>query len=348
MTKERSAKMWIHRFLIQAVALSLAMLPSVDAQAQKPSPPAQSGSAAVAPAKGDFGRVRSKKRKVARPVGKPGPQRWPTKRPAVSPAPLQIPAMGAIPFPPGERLAFKIQILGVQAGEVMLGVGAPTMKGEIPVVPLVGWIRSSSAFSKVYSIDDRLEVLVDQRTFLPLRSDFYIAEAGKKLSYHTEFNQAGKLISSRRVQKKDRDLVRDFTPVREVYDAMSSVYAARRMNLVPGLKFAYYIWDGRKERLISVVVVGQEKIYTELGWFDCMKIELVAATTGGFMSGKELNEPAKKGAAWIALDAARTPVKVVTETRIGDVTGEIYRRFVDPKDAAAAARLSPQAAPTTP
>ena len=149
--------MWIHRFLIQAVALSLAMLPSVDAQAQKPSPPAQSGSAAVAPAKGDFGRVRSKKRKVARPVGKPGPQRWPTKRPAVSPAPLQIPAMGAIPFPPGERLAFKIQILGVQAGEVMLGVGAPTVTQEVHYWAAFGGLGGAVA------PDRRRDVAPDRR-----------------------------------------------------------------------------------------------------------------------------------------------------------------------------------------
>jgi hypothetical protein len=256
--------------------------------------------------------------------------------------------MGTIPFPQGERLQYKVNMLGIDAGEVMLGVGNRSKLGSIPVVPLVGWIRSSAALAKFYPIHDRLEVLVDERTFLPVRVDFKIDEQGNRVAYETVYNQAGKFIVTTRKRAGEKDLVRNFTPVREVFDAMSSIYAARRMNLVPGLAFSYYVWDGRRERLISVKVMGQEKVWTEVGWFDTMRVDLVARVTGGFIDKKDLDGAEQKGSAWIGLDPQRTPVKVLTPTRLGDATGVLVRRFVEGQPAPPSAPASTAPASESP
>jgi hypothetical protein len=296
--------------------------------------------------------VKPAKRRPGKPKTDPRKDRqnWPVKRPETPRHPLQVPAMGTIPFPQGERLQYKVNMLGIDAGEVMLGVGNRSKLGSVPVVPLVGWVRSSAALAKFYPIHDRLEVLVDERTFLPVRVDFKIDEQGNRVEYETVYNQAGKFILTTRKRSGEKDLVRNFTPAREVFDAMSSIYAARRMNLTPGLAFSYYVWDGRRERLISVKVVGQEKVWTEVGWFDTMRVDLVARVTGGFIDKKDLDGAEQKGSAWIGLDPQRTPVKVLTPTRLGDATGVLVRRFIEgqPSPPSAPAAPSAPATPTAP
>lgn len=344
------------RRLIPAL-LALALAVGVDVSPAVAQAPASDAPAAGKARAGRAAKANAKRR-PAKPKTDPRKDRqnWPVKRPDVPRYPLQVPAMGAIPFPQGERLQYKVNMLGIDAGEVMLGVGNRSRHGSVPVVPLVGWVRSSAALAKFYPIHDRLEVLVDERTFLPVRVDFKIDEQGNRVEYETVYNQAGKFILTTRKRSGEKDLVRNFTPAREVFDAMSSIYAARRMNLTPGLAFSYYVWDGRRERLISVKVVGQEKVWTEVGWFDTMRVDLVARVTGGFIDKKDLDGAEQKGSAWIGLDPQRTPVKVLTPTRLGDATGVLVRRFVEgqaappsaPAPASGAMVPSAPAAPTAP
>ena len=273
--------------------------------------------------------VRTLAKKGHKPDPRKDVQNWPVRRPETPPYPLQVPAMGAIPFQQGERLQYKVQMMNMDAGEVMLGVGNRSKVGAVPVVPLVGWVRASAALAKFYPLNDRLEVLVDERTFLPLHVDFTIEEQGMKLQYLTQYNQAGKFILTTRKRPNEKDVIRNFTPVREVFDAMSSIYAARRMDLKPGQAFSYYVWDGRRERMLSVKAVGYEKVWTEAGWFDTVRIDLLAQITGTTIDRKDLEMAPQKGSAWIGLDPERTPVKVLTPTKLGDATGLLVKRFVD-------------------
>ena len=48
-----------------------------------------------------------------------------------------------------------------------------------------------------------------------------------------------------------------------------------------------------------------------------------------FVDRKDLEMAPQKGSAWIGLDPERTPVKVLTPTKLGDATGLLVKRFVD-------------------
>lgn len=338
----RMRSLWLLALLVAATPAALQAAPAADA----PVSGAPAATKILRPKGGLKSKRPPKRPAVAKIDPKKDRQNWPVRRPTTPPYPLQVPSMGVIPFPQGERLQFKVNMMGIDAGEVMLGVGNRSKMGIVPVVPLVGWIRASAALAKFYPINDRLEVLVDERTFLPVRVDFKLDEQGNKVQYVTSYNQAGKFILTTRVRPGEKDLVRNFTPTREVFDAMSSIYAARRMDLKPGLSFSYFVWDGRRERLISIKVVGNEKVWTEVGWFETVKIELLAEVTGGFIEKKELDSPPQKGSAWIGLDPQRTPVKVITPTRLGDATAVLVKRFVEGQPAAAAPG-GPVPAPTT-
>ena len=192
----------------------------------------------------------------------------------------------------------------------------------------MGFIRGSEFLNKFYPVNNRLDALVDLKTMLPLKSNFFIREKGVKSDYHTVFDHKKRLIRSIRFKKKKK-LYRNFTQLTNIYESLGSIYGVRRMDLKVGMTFNYYIWDSRKERLIRVHVVGEERILTDAGWFDTLKLDVSAQITGGFMRDKKLKAPIRKGSLWIAKDRYRTPVKVLTPTKLGDATATLVRRVND-------------------
>ena len=330
--------MWIRIGFAALVGALIA--PVAVAVADAPSPPAaasvtsKSGKRARRPVRTHRG---STVEKLASATKKRAIQKWPARRPKQTPAAFGVPHLGSIPFPQGERLVFRVKMLGAEAADVVLGIGRRTVVDGRPVVPLVGWLRSSEFLSKFYPIDDKLVTLVDERTFLPLRTEFDIKEAGKEVRRQTTFDHEASRIDQIKERKGSKTIRRNFAPVASLFDAMSSVHAARRLDLSVGLAFSYYVWDGRRERLITVRVTGTEKIWTRIGWFDCAKLEVTSRITGGFIKQSDLDLPETHGTAWIALDAHRTPIKLQTPTRLGAAEAILVRRYIDAQDSAQAA-----------
>lgn len=276
-------------------------------------------------------------------------QRWPVKRPEKAIPPT--PKLGPVPFLEGERLQFDIKMLGAKGGECILAVGKRQRKGNQGVVEFAAFLRSSEFLAKFYPIEDTLRVTVDERSFLPLTSSFDIKENKNEILYLTDFQQDRKLVLSDR-HRKGKRTGRNFTTEGPIYEALSSVYAARRLDLKPGLKFEYYIWDGRRERLVQVEAIKEERIWTPLGWFDTIKVDISSVITGGFVSPSDLETPRKRGSAWFALDAHRTPVKLTTPTKLGDAEAVLARRWVETGEAGQVSAGTPppgapQAAPTS-
>ncbi len=269
------------------------------------------------------------KRKRSRRARQFKRQRWPNRRPKV--AQLGIPKLGPAPYGPGERLLFQVKMFGSVAGEAILAIGQPTKYKGRNAVPLVGFIRSGEFLNKFYPVNDRMVVLVEESTLQPLKTDFYVKENKKVVDYHNTYDQRGRLIRSKR-KKSGKVLDRNFTTVAPIYEPLGSVYGARRMDLKVGDSFSYYAWDGRKERLISVKAVAEERVWTQAGWFDTIKLVVDSQITGGFIRKNMLDRPVRRATVWIGRDRWRTPVKMISPTKLGDAEVSFVRRYhEDPK-----------------
>ncbi|MFN3202456.1 MAG: DUF3108 domain-containing protein [Bradymonadia bacterium] len=255
--------------------------------------------------------------------------RYPHRRPKTSPEQMKIPAMGQIPFEPGERLVFKVRMLNAEAADVILGVGAPYELMGRNVVPLVGWMRSSEFLAKFYPIDDKVSVLVEESNFLPLKTDFEIKENGKDLRYLSVYDPKKSVVRSTRVKNGDKvhPLRRTHNYVAGPYDALSMLFALRRMDLKPGMKFSFYAWDGRRERFVTISVDKQEKVWTPAGWFETHKIDIETKITGGFIKKADLDKAPQKGTLWLGLDPHRTPVKLSSPTKLGEASAVLVKQY---------------------
>jgi hypothetical protein len=274
--------------------------------------------------------TQTKVKKVAKPK-KPTKRKandWPKKRPDQI---KQPPTLGNIPFQIGEHLVYKVNLLNAHAGTVTLRVGAVgTYQGQ-RVVELAGFIQSSQFLENFYPIRDSLVILVDEQTFLPVKSDFMVNEKGSKIEYQTKFNQKSGLVHWTKKTFKNGNRQRDeeFAAVSSLHDSLSSLYAIRRLKIEPGLHFEQYVWDQKRERLVEVKVVGEEKVLTDMGWIEAMKVEISSIITGGFISKRQLNGNKIKGTAWFAKDGFQTPVKLISPTRLGTAEVILTKKYIE-------------------
>lgn len=304
-------------------AAALAALPAL-ASADAPARRAAAGKERPA-AKGG-----AKARKAAKPHRK---KKWPVRRPEKRLGP--VPAMGNIPFEQGERLVYRIEMLGAHAGDAILGVGRRTTQDGRPVVPLAAWLRSSDFLSKFYPVDDKQFVVVDERTFLPISNDFYARENGRIVDYHTRFDQKERRVRSLKIRSdggKERVWRRTWETEGDILEPLTCLYAVRRMNLKVGDAFSFFSWDGRRERFVDVRVAGREKVWTKLGWFDTLRLDITTRISGGFVKPEELNREPRRGTVWIGLDPRRTPVKMVSPTKLGEARALLVRRYLENTD----------------
>lgn len=256
-------------------------------------------------------------------------RRFPTNRP--DRALNDPPSLGKIPFPLGEELTFKVNMLNAHSGTVTLKVGRRGKVKDQAVLELNGFVQSSPVLENFYPIRDSLRVLVDERTFLPVKSEFFLNEKGRKVEYTSVFNQkTGRLdwTKVREVKGKQRTTNLSYIAPHSMHQTLSSLYALRRLELKVGMEFEQYIWDGQRERLILVKVTGEERVLTGIGWIEAFKLDIRGAITGGIISKRTLKRAPVKGTAWIAKDAYRTPIKAITPTKLGQAEAVLSARVV--------------------
>ena len=256
---------------------------------------------------------------------------WPTKRPQR--ALVKPPKLGRIPFELGERLVYKVNMMNAHAGTVTLQVGhRGTFEGK-KVLSLSGHIQSSPFLENFYPIRDSQVVLVDEKNFLPLKSDFDLNEKGKSIRYLTFFNQKTAKIDWRKTKKingVEKRYKEVYQGPKGMFETLSSVYAMRRLDIKKGLMFEQYIWDGQRERFVTLTVVGEDRVLTDLGWIDAMKVSISSVITGGIIKRNQLKRPPVKGTAWFAKDPYRTPIKLITPTRLGIAEATLVQKTIEP------------------
>ena len=242
------------------------------------------------------------------------------------------PALGPIPFPVGEHLVYKINAMNLNAGTATLSVGPRGNRNGQPVVQLSAQLTSGPLLEDIYRIRDRLTVLAHEESFLPIESTLALNEKRVRVTYQSNFNiETGRIRWSKTRHRRRKDHRREgrFQGIAPLYNSLTSLYALRRIPLQLGLSFDQYVWDGRRERLVTVKVASQDRVLTDLGWVEAFKLEVRTKITGGFMSPQQLNKRPLVARVWLSRDALRTPLKVVTPTRLGEAEAILTRRYVE-------------------
>lgn len=231
-------------------------------------------------------------------------------------APLPAPTH-ALPWDPGERLAFDLDVLGAQAGKLSLVALPPVGKGQNQELSFRALAASNSFFSKIRKVRGRSTSYVRARDMHPRR--------------YREDSKEGKLTRGADVVFKrpneGKFVQVDFTRnhikgnaklpyLNEAFDPISVVYYLRTLEFSQDMPVCFDTYAIRKLWRVRGKVKGLETVRVPAGVFEAWHIEGEAVRTDQPNSKREIH-------LWISNDEKRLPVAALGVIDLGPVRAQL-------------------------
>lgn len=231
-------------------------------------------------------------------------------------APMPPPAR-ALPWEPGEKLAFDLDVLGAQAGKLSLVALPPIGKGQSQELSFRALAASNSFFSKIRKVRGRSTSYVRARDMKPRR--------------YREDSKEGKLTRGADVVFKRPNEGRfaqvDFTRnhvkgnaklpyLHDAFDPLSVVYYLRTLEFTQDMPLCFDTYAIRKLWRVRGKVKGLETVKVPAGVFEAWHIEGEAVRTDKPDSKREIH-------IWISNDERRLPLAALGVIDLGPVRAQL-------------------------
>ncbi len=215
------------------------------------------------------------------------------------------------PFRVGERLTYDVYYGLIRAGTSILAVEDIVEVCGRPTYHIVLTARTSPAFSKFISVEDRIETYVDTENFIPWKFAKNLKEGDYRCNEETFFDQEnhrGHYRSLRSGRTKEYDL-----PER-CQDTLSIFYFLRLLPYGVGDTFSVNVMADEKiwEVRVEVKELEQKTVYRG-GSYDTYLLY----SNAGFDSGSLRKGT---GRVWISNDDPKRIVLLKTRHKFGHVT----------------------------
>jgi hypothetical protein len=208
-------------------------------------------------------------------------------------------------FALGESLTYAVKWGPVRAGTAVMSVRDTVGVESRTCYHIVSEAESNSLFSVFYPVEDRIETWMDVEKLVPLRHVKRLREGTYAQDESMRFDHERGMA-----QYSDGEWVA-FAP--GVQDFLSALYYVRCLDLSRGGPIYVENQTNKKNYRLEVRTLGQERIDTPAGSYDCTLIEPVLPTTALFK---------QEGRLWIWLsnDARHLPVMMKSRIKVGSIT----------------------------
>jgi hypothetical protein len=217
---------------------------------------------------------------------------------------LALPS-GAPAFAVPERLEYSIRWEFIHAGNSVLEIapeGGKTLK-------IVSRAWSSKFLSIFYKVEDRIEVLVEESSYLPFRYRLDLREGRHRKDREVLYlREMGKIV----LNNRHKDEIKEFDAQGAVYDPISAFYWIREMDLEVGRPLFVRVFDNGKLYDVEVQVLKKERVSVPAGTFDTVMVKPILKSEGIFM---------RKGDVyiWLTDDERKVPVKMKSKVKVGAI-----------------------------
>lgn len=212
------------------------------------------------------------------------------------------------PLRAGEDLTFEVHYGVIHAGEahlIIAGVEGPT--GE-RCFRLRSLARSTGFFGKLYDVDDRIESRLDSIGLMSRGIEKRLHEGSYHHEQKVQFDYQA--LKARYASGDTLDIPGP------VQDDLTAFYVARCLDLRENTVFYLQTHSNKVNYPMQVRVYGRETIQTDLGNFDCLRVEPRLDRGGIFKSrgGMML---------WLTADARHLPVRMRSKLPVGAITADL-------------------------
>lgn len=195
--------------------------------------------------------------------------------------------------------------------------------------------KTSSILDYLWRMRDTISSTFDTKTFQPHRFVFLQRENRRTTETTAVFDQENNRWS---VQRQRGAKVARFDFVSgSTLDPITAAYILRSIDLKVGDRFQFEVFGGKSRYLLTLAVVGREKIALEAGPFDTYKIvpQIQNLTKNGY-AGR-----VREATVWVSADERKLPLRIVSKVFIGSVQMDLEKDSGQLKKAAVSEKVAP-------
>jgi hypothetical protein len=212
-------------------------------------------------------------------------------------------------FMAGEKITFEVYYnlskLFVGAGEASFRIILEKLNGR-PVYHVIGEGSTYRRYDWFYKVRDKYESYIDTATMLPLKYIRNVNEGGHIRYENVTFDQDAAYATSTKGRYQVPHCIQD---------VISAVYYARNINYdqyKPGDKIPFNMFLDNKVYNIYIRYMGKEKVSTQFGTFNAIKIKPLLIEGTIFKGGEQMT-------VWVSDDPNHIPLRVNSPISVGSI-----------------------------
>jgi hypothetical protein len=218
-------------------------------------------------------------------------------------------------FKGGEFLKYKIQYGLVNAGMMTVELEEKVME-EDTLLHSIGKGWTTGMIAVVFKVEDRYETFFEKSSQRPVHFIRKVNEGGytKDKEIYFDFNSHYATVLNHKHQTEESYFIQN-----DVQDMLSSFYYLREINfdaLHEGDSIDINMFFDQKMNRIRVLVLGRERIKSNFGQIDCIKIRPLVQEGRVFKDEENVT-------LWITDDLNRIPIKIKSSILVGSIKAEL-------------------------
>ncbi len=224
------------------------------------------------------------------------------------------------PFHVGEKVIHSVRYFSAEAGKLTLEVQPFLEVNNKKSYHFQIGLKTSSLFSNFYSVDDLVDTYMDYENLVPHVYKMNVRETGKLANSQVYFNH--ELLKSNFWEKKytekngqeEKKKSWDILPFSQ--NAFSGIFYMRIFNWQVGKQYSFRVSDDEKNVIFKGTALAKEKLETEAGTFNAIKIKTDIISRGALT-------PSGNIFMWISDDDRKLLLRIEAEIKIGKLVSEV-------------------------
>lgn len=224
------------------------------------------------------------------------------------------------PFRVGEVITHEVSYFKTTAGSLVLKVEPMVNVNGRKAYNFATEIKTSSMYSHIYAVDDRVETFVDYETLVPRVYALHVRESGQLREARMLFDEKANRATfwEKKVTEKsgteEKKQAWDILPYSQ--NVFSAIFYMRNFQWEPGKEIAFRVADDEQNLIFKGKCLRREKIDTVLGEKDALVIKPQIILKGAF-------KPVGDIYIWLSDDEHKYPLRIESKIKIGTLVSEV-------------------------
>lgn len=222
------------------------------------------------------------------------------------------------PFHVGEKVVHSVHYFGVNAGRMVLEVKPyAQVNGKKNYHFHIG-ISTSKWYSGIYSVDDKVTVLMDFETLVPSIFQLHVRESAQLREARMLFEGNQATYWERKVTDKNGEEEKRLNWEIEEYSqsVFSAAFYMRFFDWPLGVENAFRVADDNENLIFRGKAIRKEKLKTDVGTFNAVVVQPQIELKGKFKQVGDIF-------VWLSDDDRKFILKIESKIKIGTLVSEL-------------------------